>query len=1147
MQVDTRSLLRYWRNSLADVELSRPSMSGAKPLVTDAVTDGDTNGDDVLSHGELGAALTRELFARVEEERKKRKRRQKTGPNHEEDELRTIRVLIAPLRLRRKMEHGQPGQGDREEHAPLWLGASLTRDGKLYGDPDLIPWVVRDYLEPTGGWGRPVLGLLEDADRFLTREPPPENDDWQRYFDFATGLFQRVTGSDFTRFSAFELPDYETIGPIVVLAKVVKGPGRQLIETYDQLLAAETTNPMLRSLTTPGTPRETGRPDDLAHPGHRAHLGQMTDAFALAPSQRQSLHAVLALGEHEIAAIEGPPGTGKTTLLRSLVASLWVESALQGGEPPIIHACSNNNQAVTNILDSFDAAASVAEDPLARRWLPEVASYGLYLPSRFQLQRQPDKIERYQCAEPGNPWHGFPAQMESWAYFARAEPHYLDAARVCLPADTTTDVERVVAHLHGEMERLAGELRDRLEAAKLAAGAPIFSAEESAGCSGPEIYRRAEQQAADLHALRREALDRAEGLPFWEELLAFLAPVKERRDRRLARPFLDRGITPPAFPRRGLHTFIDAHLRSQLLVWDAYVALGKEALAVAAARPELEATVQRLLADPARIVELLDRTQRYRLFLLAGRYWEGRWLLEMRQLQDERTPFKGQSRKRCLRRLRRLAKITPIMVSTFYRAPKIFDFYDGQGRPLEQGIDLLIVDEAGQVTPEVAAPVFALARRAVVVGDIHQIEPIWGVTPPIDNANLAQAGLDPADFTDTPVEVLRADRGSLMEVAQLATCWRAGKGGLFLSEHRRSVPTIISYCNELVYGGRLQPKRQAADGLPLPALGWAHVDHPSASRGQSRANPGQARAIADWLAERREELEAHYGGPLGEIVGIVTPFAAQRKELRDALWRADLHGREIEVGTVHTFQGAERPVMLFSAVYSRHDPGRYFFDRGPNMLNVAVSRARDSFIVFGDMVTFDPGLPYLPSGLLAKHLFASQANEITDVVSAQKLLSDADTETNEVRRLATLEEHRQTLDEALTASRERVLIVSPYLSPRALEADGIEERVEAARGRGVEVVVAYCRDFGSSARRTRNAVTRLQAAGADVIALERIHNKTLAVDDRWLAEGSFNWLSSVREAGHPFQRREASLRCGRPTASKFIDDAWKAVQECSGS
>ena len=184
-----------------------------------------------------------------------------------------------------------------------------------------------------------------------------------------------------------------------------------------------------------------------------------------------------------------------------------------------------------------------------------------------------------------------------------------------------------------------------------------------------------------------------------------------------------------------------------------------------------------------------------------------------------------------------------------------------------------------------------------------------------------------------------------------------GDKGLFLSEHRRCYNEIIDYCNELVYKGNLEPLRgRGADDIKLairtwPQMGYKQIDSNNSTKsGGSRMNNSEAAKIAEWLKYNYGKIESAYTEEQRQnLVGIITPFKAQveciKKELKKQI---PAYASQISVGTVHTFQGAERKIIILSTVYGSDD-GCFFIDAKRSLMNVAVSRAKDHFLVFGDM------------------------------------------------------------------------------------------------------------------------------------------------------------------------------------------------------
>src|SRR5262249_54693244 len=209
--------------------------------------------------------------------------------------------------------------------------------------------------------------------------------------------------------------------------------------------------------------------------------------------------------------------------------------------------------------------------------------------------------------------------------------------------------------------------------------------------------------------------------------------------------------------------------------------------------------------------------------------------------------------------------------------------------PLYEFIDWLIIDEAGQVAPDIAGANFSLAKKALVVGDTMQLKPVRGITIGTDIANLKKHSvavsreevttIDTAGFNVSEGKIISG--GNVMKIAQRASRYRKpdardDERGMFLTEHRRCAKEIIEYCNELAYKGRLIPLRECELDLTLPRMGYAHIPGTPEKVGSSHRNTVEAQVIVRWIEEHQELLKSRYPRlPIDEIVAVVTPFRPQ--------------------------------------------------------------------------------------------------------------------------------------------------------------------------------------------------------------------------------------------------------------------------------
>lgn len=1079
-----------------------------------------------------------------------------------------INVVIVPSIFALRPEHGESDNTYPRTIAPLLLQAKLGRDGKLVPDttlstPAILP---RDLLEPNRK--SVSIGRVEDADlAYAIKQEPPTS--WADLMRNGISLLETVSG---TSFEEFEIERYarKSIGLALVAGNA---PATfHILRLLDLLQSNDDLDvPLLEALVQEAQDQPLLTTAQQVSVSAR-HLGQMECRYPLSVSQRESLmHQLSPEVGSNVLVIDGPPGTGKTTLLLSAIATLWVERALQEADPPLIVATSTNNQAVTNILRAFWEVKE-QDGPLSGRWLEGIESYGIFLPA-------PSRNDKFDF--PVHEMRGmgkdavFDAQkFENKVALNDARNAFLDRLKSAFEIVGTIDLAKGVSVLHEKIKEQATFVgmtaevlkdllivvgRDDVSTATLSEFRAALEQEESDRAAEAEHARSIREETKRLNA---EWAGHLKEESWWVSLLAGIG-ARAKRERRDHSFCADAAVSHPsivdeAFAELSKRQVIDRQIKVL-----SERAREREAQASARASDaskrlrELVASIEFLRTlvgeqdiTSASVQGALDLGPRYTAFKLATHYWEARYLQNVEEhFRRSDVILDSKSPKRLIAQYQRIAMLHPCFVATSYTLPDKFIAWPSKTESvaLTNIIDLLIVDEAGQVSPEIGAPCFALAKRALVVGDVDQIEPIWQVPPHIDGANA----LSSAVVADEPgLEVFResgisAANGSLMRWAQRATPFakfpERGRG-MFLSEHRRCWPEIIDICNALVYGGRLQPCRKD-DGARavVPSVGFVHIPGTERRRGTSRDNPTEAAAIAKWLSERKGTIISAYPGKkLGTLVAVVTPFAAQSRQVSSALSAALGKDHGITVGTVHALQGAERRIVIFSPTYGLGaQPGTTFMDRNRSILNVAISRAQDAFMVFGNMHLFQPTGSH-PCAVVGQMLFG-RGSEITGV-PAELLVPGSDLPPG--RLITTLQGHRDVLREAMTSAQHSLIIVSPFLTESAIDMDRIEAGLNAAAQRGVIVRVVSDEQLNKDKVAFRMCVDRLNKAGATVrlAATQGVHSKMLLVDRSWLVVGSFNWLSAVRDPSSAWARHESSMRYDGNEAFEMISRSLREIR-----
>ena len=291
--------------------------------------------------------------------------------------------------------------------------------------------------------------------------------------------------------------------------------------------------------------------------------------------------------------------------------------------------------------------------------------------------------------------------------------------------------------------------------------------------------------------------------------------------------------------------------------------------------------------------------------------------------------------------------MVPVVSSTLASFGRLFS---GMG---QESLDWVLLDEAGQATPQSAAGALWRAARAAVIGDPQQIAPV--VPQPealLDTlrARQEQGGLnlEPWSPKNQSVQTL-ADRsarlGTWMECAGRRV-WT----GYPLRAHHRCAEPMFGIANRIAYDSQMVQACRSFGSVtsPLGASCWFHVN---GQVSDTQLVQEELACLRTCLLRLQEAWPMKNDDKEEASVFVISPFRKVAWHCRALLRAMHMPEERVRCGTIHTFQGREADIVflvLGSAPGQAGWGSRQWASRTPNILNVALTRARSLIYVVGN-------------------------------------------------------------------------------------------------------------------------------------------------------------------------------------------------------
>lgn len=345
---------------------------------------------------------------------------------------------------------------------------------------------------------------------------------------------------------------------------------------------------------------------------------------------------------------------------------------------------------------------------------------------------------------------------------------------------------------------------------------------------------------------------------------------------------------------------------------------------------------------------------------ILGQYWGFRT-----ENDTDRIKFHKQDREAMIASLfQTLFLITPVISSTFASVGRLLRDMKTPGC-----IGTLVIDEAGQAQPQMAVGALYRARKAIIVGDPKQVEPV--VT---DDLKLLKEAYSEPVFANYKNKSLSVQ--SCADIMNpFGTSYDNGTDypdwvGCPLLVHRRCISPMYEISNRISYNGimkqqTLPPSDGKVESFIYEKSQWinvtgvenGHGDHYVAEQGNvvcEMVNVSFQKAIK--ISKMQVDTKPS--------LYIITPFTTVVSGLRKAIGTYATRNKNSalgvstsldewlydNIGTVHKFQGKEANEVIFVLGCDESQKNRYAVKGfvNSNIVNVAATRAKYRFYMVGD-------------------------------------------------------------------------------------------------------------------------------------------------------------------------------------------------------